>query len=122
MIHVFNFNFYFYIRIDRSVSSTCVAPLAITQDTEKLLYIQNTSFNSSVSSGSSDNAERTSLLNGSINQSKPIVKSSTSDSEVITFADIPMPGLWEHDEAGRNTDRIIILLFILLASVVVVSY
>ena len=39
----------------------------------------------------------------------------------ITFADIPMPGLWREDKPGRNTDRIIILLFVLLASMIVVS-
>lgn len=45
----------------------------------------------------------------------------TDHEERITFADIPMPGLWEHDKPGRNTDRIIILLFVLLASMIVVS-
>ena len=48
-------------------------------------------------------------------------KESVSEEEHITFADIPMPGLWAKDEAGKNSDRIIILLFILLASMVVVS-
>jgi len=43
------------------------------------------------------------------------------EEEQITFADIPMPGLWEEDKPGRNTDRIIILLFVLLASMIVVS-
>jgi len=42
--------------------------------------------------------------------------------EQITFADIPMPGLWVKDDAGKNSDRIIILLFVLLASMIVVSY
>ena len=32
-----------------------------------------------------------------------------------------MPGLWEEDKPGKNTDRIIILLFLLLASMIVVS-
>ena len=39
----------------------------------------------------------------------------------ITFADIPMPGLWDKDVAGKNSDRIIILLVISLASMIVVS-
>ena len=43
------------------------------------------------------------------------------EEEQITFADIPMPGLWEEDKPGRNTDRVIILLFVLLASMIVVS-
>ena len=106
-----------------------MAKLIITQDPERVFYIQSTSFNSSESDndeqtsllkGSNSN-EKNSLLNGSINKSKPIVTSSMPDKEVITFADIPMPGLWEQDEAGKHTDRIIVLLFILLASVIVVS-
>ena len=48
-------------------------------------------------------------------------ESTADDEEHITFADIPMPGLWEDDKPGRNTDRIIILLFLLLASMIVVS-
>ena len=48
-------------------------------------------------------------------------ESTADDEEHITFADIPMPGLWEEDKPGRNTDRIIILLFLLLASMIVVS-
>ena len=46
---------------------------------------------------------------------------SDNEEEQITFADIPMPGLWEEDKPGRNTDRIIILLLALLASMIVVS-
>ena len=106
-----------------------MAKLIITQDPERVFYVQSTSFTSSESDNDertlllkgSDSNEQKSLLNGSINKSKPIVTSSTSDNDVITFDDIPMPGLWERDEAGKNTDRIIILLFILLASVIVVS-
>lgn len=48
-------------------------------------------------------------------------ESTADDEEHITFADIPMPGLWEEDKPGKNTDRIIILLFVLLASMIVVS-
>ena len=48
-------------------------------------------------------------------------ESVADDEEHITFADIPMLGLWEEDKPGRNTDRIIILLFVLLASMIVVS-
>ena len=48
-------------------------------------------------------------------------ESTADDEEHITFADIPMPGLWEEDKPGKNTDRIIILLFLLLASMIVVS-
>ena len=51
----------------------------------------------------------------------PYGESTADDEEHITFADIPMPGLWEEDKPGRNTDRIIILLFLLLASMIVVS-
>ena len=43
------------------------------------------------------------------------------DEEHITFGDIPMPGLWKEDKPGKNIDRIIILLFLLLASMIVVS-
>ena len=67
------------------------------------------------------------------NESTPLLDHKTDDDhtsygespadveERITFAHIPMPGLWEEDKAGRNTDRIIILLFVLLASMIVVS-
>ena len=48
-------------------------------------------------------------------------ESPTDDEEHITFAYIPMPGLWKEDKPGKNTDRIIILLFVLLASMIVVS-
>lgn len=48
-------------------------------------------------------------------------ESPADDEEHITFAYIPMPGLWKEDKPGKNTDRIIILLFVLLASMIVVS-
>ena len=67
---------------------------------------------------SSDANENTPLLDSR----KSFEKLPADDEEEqITFADIPMPGLWEEDKPGRNTDRIIILLFVLLASMVVVS-
>ncbi|XP_065897490.1 lysosomal cholesterol signaling protein-like isoform X2 [Dysidea avara] len=75
--------------------------------------------NSSTSSpeslqGVQDNkSESTALLSSFIQSDSFLV------SERVTFADIPMPGLWEEDEAGKNTDRIISLLFILLASMIV---
>ena len=64
-----------------------------------------------------------------MNENTPLLYSRKSykelpadnEEEKITFADIPMPGLWEEDKPGRNTDRIIILLFVLLASMIVVS-
>ena len=49
------------------------------------------------------------------------VEPPADDEEHITFAYIPMPGLWKEDKPGKNTDRIIILLFVLLASMTVVS-
>jgi len=48
------------------------------------------------------------------------INTEESIEEQITFADIPMLGLWDKDVAGKNSDRIIILLFILLASMIVV--
>ena len=51
---------------------------------------------------------------------KDPMNAEESVEEHITFADIPMPGLWDKDVAGKNPDRIIILLFILLASMIVV--
>jgi len=81
--------------------------------------MQDTKNNSpSTSQGDKDfKSEITPLLRNPMPQSN-----SFSASEIyVTFADIPMPGLWEQDEAGKNTDRIIILLFILLASMIVVS-
>jgi len=57
------------------------------------------------------------LLTSSIIQPNSFLASD----EYVTFADIPLPGLWKEDEAGKHTDRIIILLFILLASMIVVS-
>ena len=104
-------------RINHSANTTYGTAPSVTQDTERRGYVRSTSFNSPTI----DDEQTPLVLNGSINEPKPIVMSSTSDNEVITFADIPMPGLWEQDEAGKNTDRIIILLFILLASVIVVS-
>ena len=55
------------------------------------------------------------------NPYKELISGEEHIDEHITFADIPMPGLWAKDEAGKNSDRIIILLFILLASMIVVS-
>ena len=67
--------------------------------------------------------ETTSLLATSTDKKpdKELISGGEHVEEQITFADIPMPGLWVKDEAGKNTDRIIILLFILLASMIVVS-
>ncbi|XP_065897494.1 lysosomal cholesterol signaling protein-like isoform X2 [Dysidea avara] len=65
--------------------------------------------------------ETTSLLATSTDKKpdKELISGGEHVEEQITFADIPMPGLWVKDEAGKNTDRIIILLFILLASMIV---
>ena len=62
------------------------------------------------------------LLENSANTNPYIDPMNTEENveEQITFADIPMPGLWDKDVAGKNSDRIIILLFILLASMIVV--
>ena len=70
-----------------------------------------------ITAPSSDANENTPLLD----DRKVYEELSADEEEQITFADIPMPGLWEEDKPGRNTDRIIILLFVLLASMVVVS-
>ena len=66
--------------------------------------------------------EGTPLLANSANKDpyKHLMNVEESIEEHITFADIPMPGLWDKDVAGKNPDRIIILLFILLASMIVV--
>ena len=66
--------------------------------------------------------EGTPLLANSANKDpyKHLMNVEESVEEHITFADIPMPGLWDKDVAGKNPDRIIILLFILLASMIVV--
>ena len=61
------------------------------------------------------------LLANSANKNPYKDPINTEENIQITFADIPMPGLWDKDIAGRNSDRIIILLFILLASMIVVS-
>ena len=66
--------------------------------------------------------ESTPLLDSRKDHDRSSYGESTVDHEEhVTFADIPMPGLWEEDKPGRNTDRIIILLFVLLASMIVVS-
>ena len=106
------------------LSSACINIISTSRVNASLKTVSdatthNTKNNSPDSSqgGKDFKSESTPLLRSSIVQSNSYLASETN----VTFADIPMPGLWEKDEAGKNTDRIIILLFILLASMIVVS-
>ena len=105
-------------RINKSTSPTDgTSPV---QDNEA------TSNTTTVATASNSNAdignESTPLLDHKKDDDHASYGESPADvEEHITFAYIPMPGLWEEDKPGRNTDRIIILLFVLLASMIVVS-
>jgi len=98
----------------------------ITYDTETAKNTENTDDSSNLLIPSKDNADIENESAPLMSDQDHVDHTSYEESiavveEHITFADIPMPGLWEGDKPGRNTDRIIILLFILLASMIVVS-
>lgn len=95
-----------------------------------VLHRINHSFNSTYEANNSNTFELT-ISKGSadiLNERTPLIKDvdhhrsfGDDPEERITFADIPMPGVWEKDKPGKNTDRIIVLLFVMLASMIVVS-
>lgn len=111
---------------DLEIRSPVIGESANINHSTNLIQNGGASNNANATPTTSDSAdiknESSPLLNSKNDVDHASYKGSVDEPEEhITFADIPMPGLWIEDKPGKNTDRIIILLFVLLASMIVVS-